>query len=139
MQECKSPFGYCDIVTSTTHKSLRGPRGGMIFYRKGLKAQSRPSDGCYSFEKDISFAIHPSLQGGPHNNHIAGLAAALKQAVSPEYKAYIQQVKRNAQALVEGLKKRGCKLVTDGTDNHLMLWDLRPFGVTGGCALDSFC
>jgi glycine hydroxymethyltransferase len=135
LQECQSPFEHCDIVTSTTHKSLRGPRGGIIFYRKGPKPHKRPGDEIYNFEKDINFAIHPTLQGGPHNNHIAALAAALKQAATPEFKEYMQQVKKNAQALAEGLKKRGCKLVTDGTDNHLMLWDLRPFGVAGGCRL----
>nr|XP_024374345.1 serine hydroxymethyltransferase 4-like isoform X2 [Physcomitrium patens] len=128
-QECLSPFDYCDVVTTTTHKSLRGPRGGMIFFRKGLKSASRPADGQYNFEKEINIAVHPTLQGGPHNNHIAALAAALKQAASAEYKAYIQQVIKNAQSLAEGLKRRGCKLVTDGTDNHLMLWDLRPFAI----------
>ena len=137
-QECQSPFDYCDVVTTTTHKSLRGPRGGMVFYRKGLKTPNRPVDGQYSFEKEINFAIHPTLQGGPHNNHIAALAASLKQAASLEYKTYIQQVKKNAQALADGLKKRGCKLVTDGTDNHLMLWDLRPFGITGNL-LEEVC
>ena len=137
-QECQSPFDYCDVITTTTHKSLRGPRGGMVFYRKGLKTPNRPTDGQYNFEKEINFAIHPTLQGGPHNNHIAALAAALKQAASLEYKTYIQQVKKNAQALADGLKKRGCKLVTDGTDNHLMLWDLRPFGITGSL-LEEVC
>ncbi len=131
VQECDSPFDYCDVVTSTTHKSLRGPRGGMIFYRKGLKPLKRTVDDVHDFEKDINFAVHPTLQGGPHNNHVAALATALKQAASPEYKEYMKQVKKNAQALANGLKRRGCKLVTDGTDNHLILWDLRPFGVTG--------
>ncbi|KAG0620875.1 hypothetical protein M758_4G251300 [Ceratodon purpureus] len=126
-QECLSPFDYCDVVTTTTHKSLRGPRGGMVFFRKGLKSAK---EGQYTFEKEINIAVHPTIQGGPHNNHIAALAAALKQACSAEYKEYIQQVKKNAQALAEGLKRRGCKLVTDGTDNHLMLWDLRPFGIS---------
>lgn len=126
-QECRSPFDFCDVVTTTTHKSLRGPRGGMVFFRRGPKA---PKDGQYSFEKEINVAVHPTIQGGPHNNHIAALAATMKQVGSVEYKRYIQQVKRNAQSLAEGLKRRGCKLVTDGTDNHLMLWDLRPFGVS---------
>lgn len=130
-QECDSPFDYCDVVTTTTHKSLRGPRGGMVFFRKGVKPPGRLGDGVYSLERDINFAIHPTLQGGPHNNHIAALAVSLKQACSKEYKEYIQQVKKNAQALAEALKRRGCKLVTDGTDNHLLLWDLRPFGITG--------
>uniref|UniRef100_A0A0C9S573 Serine hydroxymethyltransferase n=1 Tax=Wollemia nobilis TaxID=56998 RepID=A0A0C9S573_9CONI len=137
-QECVSPFDYCDIVTSTTHKSLRGPRGGIIFYRRGLKPRKRgPSiyqsedNGHYDFEERINFAVFPSLQGGPHNNHIAALAVAFKQVATPEYKSYIQQVKRNSQALASALLKRNCKLVTGGTDNHLLLWDLRPLGLTG--------
>uniref|UniRef100_A0A0D6QSB7 Serine hydroxymethyltransferase n=1 Tax=Araucaria cunninghamii TaxID=56994 RepID=A0A0D6QSB7_ARACU len=137
-QECVSPFDYCDIVTSTTHKSLRGPRGGIIFYRRGLKPRKRvPSiyqsedNGHYDFDERINFAVFPSLQGGPHNNHIAALAVALKQVATPEFKSYIQQVKRNSQALASALLKRNCKLVTGGTDNHLLLWDLRPLGLTG--------
>lgn len=137
-QECANPFSYCDIVTSTTHKSLRGPRGGMIFYRKGLKQKRRipfsnsvNDSELYDYEDRVNFAVFPSLQGGPHNNQIAALAVALKQVSTPEYKAYIQQVKKNAQALIVGLQKRGCKLVTDGTDNHLLLWDLRSHGLTG--------
>ncbi|GLJ24140.1 hypothetical protein SUGI_0460540 [Cryptomeria japonica] len=137
-KECLSPFDYCDIVTSTTHKSLRGPRGGIIFYRKGLKPRKRGSclhqaddSGHYEFEERINFAVFPSLQGGPHNNHIAALAVAFKQVATPDYTAYMQQVKRNAQALASALLKRNCKLVTGGTDNHLLLWDLRPLGLTG--------
>lgn len=135
---CDNPFDYCDIVTSTTHKSLRGPRGGIIFYRKGAKprkkgtllTQGDESDN-YDFEEKINFAVFPALQGGPHNNHIAALAIALKQVATPEYKAYMHQVKRNAQALASALLRRKCKLVTGGTDNHLLLWDLRPLGLTG--------
>lgn len=130
LQECVSPFEYCDIVTSTTHKSLRGPRGGIIFYRKGSKPKKRglllsQGDGTdrYDFEEKINFAVFPSLQGGPHNNHIAALAIALKQVATPEYKAYMQQVKKNAQALAAALLKKNCRLVTGGTDNHLLLWD----------------
>ncbi|XP_031484334.1 serine hydroxymethyltransferase 7-like [Nymphaea colorata] len=137
-KECLSPFDYCDIVTSTTHKSLRGPRGGIIFYRKGVRPKRRglcsyPSaeNEQYDFEERINFAVFPSLQGGPHNNHIAALAVALKQIASPEYKAYMQQVKRNAQAFAAALLRRKCRLVTGGTDNHLLLWDLRPLGLTG--------
>ncbi|KAK1386135.1 Serine hydroxymethyltransferase [Heracleum sosnowskyi] len=137
-KECVSPFEYCDIVTSTTHKSLRGPRGGIIFYRKGSKPKKRAlllsqGDGSdkYDFEEKINFAVFPSLQGGPHNNHIAALAIALKQVATPEYKAYMQQVKKNAQALAAALLKRNCRLVTGGTDNHLLLWDLRNLGLTG--------
>ncbi|KAJ8572611.1 hypothetical protein K7X08_009122 [Anisodus acutangulus] len=137
-KECASPFDYCDIVTSTTHKSLRGPRGGIIFYRKGAKPRKRglllnQGDGSdkYDFEEKINFAVFPALQGGPHNNHIAALAIALKQVATPEYKAYMQQVKRNAQALAAALLRRNCRLVTGGTDNHMILWDLRNLGLTG--------
>ncbi|KAG8364074.1 hypothetical protein BUALT_Bualt19G0088400 [Buddleja alternifolia] len=137
-KEVASPFEYCDIVTSTTHKSLRGPRGGIIFYRKGPKPRKRAmllnqGDGSdrYDFEEKISFAVFPALQGGPHNNHIAALAIALKQVATPEYKTYMQQVKKNAQALASALLRRNCRLVTGGTDNHLLLWDLRNFGLTG--------
>ncbi|KAL8535981.1 hypothetical protein ACS0TY_011573 [Phlomoides rotata] len=137
-KECASPFEYCDIVTSTTHKSLRGPRGGIIFYRKGQKPKKRgvllsQGDSCdrYEFEEKINFAVFPALQGGPHNNHIAALAIALKQVASLDYRTYMHQVKKNAEALASALKNRNCKLVTGGTDNHLLLWDLRNFGLTG--------
>ncbi|KAL8155898.1 hypothetical protein AgCh_001087 [Apium graveolens] len=137
-KECVSPFEYCDIVTSTTHKSLRGPRGGIVFYRKGSKPKKRglvlnQGDGSdrYDFEEKINFAVFPSLQGGPHNNHIAALAIALKQVATPEYKAYMQQVKKNARAFASALIDKNCRLVTGGTDNHLLLWDLRNLGLTG--------
>lgn len=137
-KECVSPFDYCDIVTSTTHKSLRGPRGGIIFYRRGPKSRKLgilPSNGdansLYDLEEKINFAVFPSLQGGPHNNHIAALAVAFKQVATPDYKAYMQQVKKNAQALASALLRRKCKLVTGGTDNHLLLWDLTTLGLTG--------
>jgi glycine hydroxymethyltransferase len=134
-KECVSPFEYCDIVTSTTHKSLRGPRGGIIFYRRGSKPKKRNAvsdvSDKYEFEEKINFAVFPSLQGGPHNNHIAALAVALKQLATPEYKSYMQQVKKNAQTLASALLRRNCRLVTGGTDNHLVLWDLRNFGLMG--------
>jgi hypothetical protein len=85
----------------------------------------------YDFEEKINFAVHPSTQGGPHNNHIAALAIALKQVATPEYKAYMQQVRKNAQALASALLRRKCRLVTGGTDNHLLLWDLTTWGLTG--------
>jgi glycine hydroxymethyltransferase len=85
----------------------------------------------YDFEEKINFSVFPSLQGGPHNNHIAALAIALKQAASPEYKLYMRQVKKNAKALASALISRKCKLITGGTDNHLLLWDLTPLGLTG--------
>ncbi|KAL3592373.1 hypothetical protein D5086_011013 [Populus alba] len=77
--------------------------------------------------------VHPSLQGGPHNNHIAALAIALKQVATTEYKAYMQQVRKNAQALASALLRRKCRLVTGGTDNHLVLWDLTTWGLAGKC------
>ncbi|PON53067.1 Serine hydroxymethyltransferase [Parasponia andersonii] len=129
-KECASPFDYCDIVTSTTHKSLRGPRGGIIFYRKGTRSRKH-GEGNGHFDEKINFAVFPALQGGPHNNHIAALAVALKQVATPEYKAYIQQVKKNAQALAFALLRRKCRLVTGGTDNHLLLWDLTALGLAG--------
>ncbi|KAJ9174668.1 hypothetical protein P3X46_013289 [Hevea brasiliensis] len=137
-KECVNPFDYCDIVTSTTHKSLRGPRGGIIFFRKGVKPRKRgmlvgqgDDSDQYDFEEKINFAVFPSVQGGPHNNHIAALAIALKQVATPEFKVYMQQVKKNAQALACALLRRKCRLVTGGTDNHFLLWDLRPLGLTG--------
>ncbi|KAF6252491.1 serine hydroxymethyltransferase 2 [Scenedesmus sp. NREL 46B-D3] len=131
-----SPFECADVVTTTTHKSLRGPRAGMIFMRKGPKpadrlAKGEPEGSEYEYESKIDFAVFPSLQGGPHNHQIAALAVALKHARSEEFKAYQRQVVANSRALGEALKKRGYKLVTDGTDNHLLLWDLRGEGVSG--------
>ncbi|XP_031112670.1 serine hydroxymethyltransferase 4 isoform X1 [Ipomoea triloba] len=132
-QEAADPFEYCDIVTTTTHKSLRGPRAGMIFYRKGPKPpkKGQPEGAVYDFEDKINFAVFPSLQGGPHNHQIGALAVALKQAMSPGFKAYAKQVRANAVALGNYLMNKGYKLVTGGTENHLVLWDLRPLGLTG--------
>lgn len=140
-EEHGSPFEYADIVTSTTHKTLRGPRAGIIFFRKGpvvFKRAGLPTQGEdtvtrdeYDYEDKINFAVFPSLQGGPHNNHTAALAVAFKQVNTDGYRAYIKQVKRNASALAVSLMRRGCKIVTNGTDNHLLLWDLRPLGLTG--------
>ncbi|XP_057837924.1 serine hydroxymethyltransferase 4 [Cryptomeria japonica] len=132
-QEAANPFDYCDLVTTTTHKSLRGPRAGMIFYRKGPKPpkKGQPEDAVYDYEDKVNFAVFPSLQGGPHNHQIAALAVALKQVMTPGFKAYAKQVKANAVALGNYLMNKGYKLVTDGTENHLVLWDLRPLGLTG--------
>lgn len=129
----KSPFEHVDVVTTTTHKSLRGPRAGMIFFRKGKKPKAKESDpdSFFDFEEKINFAVFPSCQGGPHNNTIAGVAVALKEASTPIFLEYSKQVCANAKALAKGLMDRGYKLVTDGTDNHLNLWDLRPNGLTG--------
>ena len=125
-----SPFEYADIVTTTTHKSLRGPRAGMIFFRKGPMSDE-PNAPHYDYESKIDFAVFPSLQGGPHNHQIAGLCTQLKEVASPEFKTYIKQVKANASALCNFLVSKNYKLATNGTENHLMLWDLRPLGLTG--------
>jgi glycine hydroxymethyltransferase len=127
-QECNNPFEHCDIVTTTTHKTLRGPRAGMIFFRKGTKPNSTEQ---YDFESKVNFAVFPSLQGGPHENTIAAIAVALKEAQTPEFKQYIQQVKANAKTMAAELTKRGYDLVTGGTDNHLVLWDLRKHQLSG--------
>lgn len=132
-QEAANPFEYCDVVTTTTHKSLRGPRAGRIFYRKGPKPpkKGQPEGAVYDYEDKINFAVFPSLQGGPHNHQIAALAVALQQTMSPGFKAYAKQVKANVVAIGNYLMSKGYKMVTDGTENHLVLWDLRPLGLTG--------
>jgi len=117
------PFPHCHVVTTTTHKSLAGPRSGMIFFRK------KPIE--LDLENKINFAVFPSLQGGPHNNVIAGVAVQLKQVATPEFKVYARQVILNSQTLARTLMAKGYKLATDGTDNHLILWDLRPQNLTG--------
>jgi len=128
--EANNAFDFCDIVTTTTHKSLRGPRAGMIFFRKGPKSDA-PDAPMYQYEDAINFAVFPSLQGGPHNHQIAGLATQLKEVCTPEFKAYAKQVKANAAALCAFLVGKNYKMATEGTENHLMLWDLRPLGLTG--------
>ena len=119
--EVANPFEYCDIVTTTTHKSLRGPRAGMIFFRKDER----------DFERKINDAVFPGLQGGPHDHQIAAIATQLKEVASPAFKEYCVQIKKNAKALANALMAKGYKLCTDGTDNHLVLWDVRPLGLTG--------
>ncbi len=113
-----NPVPYCDIVTTTTHKTLRGPRGGMILCKE-------------QYAKQIDKAIFPGTQGGPLMHVIAGKAVCLKEALQPEFKAYGRQIVANAAALANGLTKRGVKLVSGGTDNHLMLVDLRDLEITG--------
>jgi len=131
-QMIPSPFDHADVVTTTTHKSLRGPRGAMIFYRKGQKGVDKKGNPImYDLEEKINFSVFPGLQGGPHNHTIAGLAVALKQAMSPDFKKYQNQVMKNMVAMSDRLKKHGVELVSGGTDNHLVLADLRPLGVDG--------
>ena len=113
-----SPVPYADVVTTTTHKTLRGPRGGMILCREELA-------------KAIDKAIFPGTQGGPLMHVIAAKAVCFGEALKPEFKAYQEQVAKNAKTLAEALVKEGFALVSGGTDNHLMLIDLRPFAITG--------
>jgi glycine hydroxymethyltransferase len=115
-----SPFPYADVVTTTTHKTLRGPRGGMILANKEIAEK-------YNFNK----AIFPGIQGGPLMHVIAGKAVCFKEALSPEFKVYAQNIIDNSQALCNGLLSRGVKIVSGGTDNHLMLVDLRGEKYTG--------
>lgn len=115
----QSPVPYADITTTTTHKTLRGPRGGLILTNDEALA------------KKINSAIFPGTQGGPLMHVIAGKAVCFGEALKPEFKAYGEQIVKNAQALAKGLLDRGFDLVSGGTDNHLMLADLRPFGITG--------
>ena len=115
-----SPIPYADVVTTTTHKTLRGPRGGMIL-------ASEESARKFNFDK----AVFPGIQGGPLEHVIAGKAVCFQEALKPEFKEYQKQILRNAQALCEGLLKRGAQIVSGGTDNHLMLIDLSREEVTG--------
>ncbi|XP_062029455.1 serine hydroxymethyltransferase 2, mitochondrial [Rosa rugosa] len=127
-----SPFEYADIVTTTTHKSLRGPRGAMIFFRKGVKnVNKQGQEVMYDYEDKINQAVFPGLQGGPHNHTISGLAVALKQATTPEFKAYQEQVLSNSAKFAESLLEKGYDLVSGGTDNHLVLVNLRDKGIDG--------
>ncbi|KAL1890582.1 Serine hydroxymethyltransferase, cytosolic [Ceratocystis pirilliformis] len=127
-----SPFEYADIVTTTTHKSLRGPRGAMIFFRKGVRSvDAKGKETLYDLENPINFSVFPGHQGGPHNHTITALAVALKQASSPQFKEYQQQVVSNAKALENKFKSLGHKLVSDGTDSHMVLIDLRQHSLDG--------
>jgi glycine hydroxymethyltransferase len=133
--DAPSPFEHADIVTTTTHKMLRGPRAGVIFYRKGVRSvDSTGKKTLWDLESKINTAVFPGLQGGPHNNTIAAMAVAFKQALKPEFKQYCRQVILNAQRLSDGLKSKGYAIVTGGTDCHLVLVDLRPIGINGSKA-----
>lgn len=123
-----SPFEYCDIVTTTVHKTLRGPRSAMIFVKKDEKG----------FAEKIDKAVFPGLQGGPHMNQIAAVAVALKEAASPDFKKYALQVKKNAKALADELMKLGWHVVSGGTDSHLVLVDvwMGGSGISGTEASD---
>ena len=114
----QNPVPYADIVTTTTHKTLRGPRGGLILAKE-------------EYAKKLNSAVFPGTQGGPLEHVIAAKAVCLKEAMSPEFKTYAQNVVGNAKVLAEALLAEGFDLVTGGTDNHLMLADLRPMNITG--------
>ena len=120
--EHPSPVPYADVVTTTTHKTLRGPRGGMILCKDA------------EFGKQFNKAVFPGIQGGPLMHVIAGKAVALGEALKPEFKDYAKQVKKNAAALADTLMKDGFRIVSGGTDNHLMLVDLTSKGITGKIA-----
>ncbi|KAL1349619.1 hypothetical protein HN51_026125 [Arachis hypogaea] len=127
-----SCFDYADVVTTTTHKSLRGPRGAMIFFRKGLKEINKQGkEVFYDYEDKINQAVFPGLQGGPHNHTISGLAVALKQAMTQEFKDYQKQVVSNCAVFSQSLLEKGYDIVSGGTDNHLLLVNLRNKGIDG--------
>ncbi len=109
-----SPFKYADVVTTTTHKTLRGPRAALIFSRRDARG----------FSEKIDKAIFPGMQGGPHNNQIAAVAVALREASQPSFKKYAEQVIKNAKTLAEELKKNGWRIISGGTDSHLLLVDV---------------
>jgi glycine hydroxymethyltransferase len=119
-----SPIPHCEFVTTTTHKTLRGPRGGMIMCKE-------------AYAKSVGSSVFPGNQGGPLMHVIAAKAVAFKEALTPEFKAYQQQIVRNAKALCEALQKHGFRMVSGGTDNHLMLVDLRRSELTGKVAQET--
>ena len=116
--EMNNPVPIFDVVTTTTHKTLRGPRGGMIMCKE-------------KFAKQIDKSVFPGFQGGPHENNIAGKAIAFKEALEPEFKEYAKQIKKNAKVLENEFNKMGYKLMFGGTDNHLLLIDVTTKGITG--------
>lgn len=123
--EYPNPVPHADFVTSTTHKSLRGPRGGIILYNNE------------EFDKAIRMSVFPGLQGGPLMHVIAAKAVAFGLCLQPEWKTYAQQIKKNASALAAALVDQGLRIVSGGTDSHLMLVDLRPYGITGKIAQEA--
>jgi glycine hydroxymethyltransferase len=116
-----NPFEYCDVVTTTTHKTMRGPRSGMIYMKQSLAQR-------------INDAVFPGLQGGPHIHQIAAMATQLREVATPVYKEYMKQVLTNSKALASALQESGFEIVTGGTDNHIILVNVRAFGLSGAQA-----
>jgi glycine hydroxymethyltransferase len=130
-----SPFPYADIVTTTVHKTLRGPRSAMIFSRQIAFGEARSEGAAQPLLPDlIDKAVFPGMQGGPHMNQIAAIATALYEAAQPEFRAYAAQIVKNAKVLAGALSKKGWRIVSGGTDNHLLLVDTFARGVTGADA-----
>jgi glycine hydroxymethyltransferase len=128
----ESPFPFTDVVTTTSHKTLRGPRGAIIMCKKEDRLHDKyHSDTDKNLARLIDSAVFPGLQGGPHDNTTAAKAVAFGEALKPDFNDYAQQIVKNAEAMADELMAQGVKLVTDGTDNHLMLIDLRPKGLGG--------
>lgn len=128
----KSPFPFTDVVTTTSHKTLRGPRGAIIMCKKEDRLHDKyHSDTEKNMARLIDSAVFPGLQGGPHDHITAAKAVAFGEALKPEFKEYNRQIVRNAKSMADELMAQGVKLVTNGTDNHLMLIDLRPKGLGG--------
>ncbi len=134
-----SPFKYADIVTTTTHKTLRGPRSAIIFSRRNVHLPpplltKEGIKGRYSICDLIDKAVFPGLQGGPHVNQIAAVAVCLKEAISPNFKKYARQVVKNTRVLAKELQKKGWKIISGGTDSHLFLMDTWVRGLSGQTA-----
>ena len=117
-KQMNDPFEYCDIVTTTTHKTMRGPRASLFFFKKEL-------------EKQANMSVFPSIQGGPHQNNICGVAVQLKEVMSNDFKKYMKDVKENAYILSQTLMERGYNISTNGTDNHIVLVNLKDKGISG--------
>lgn len=128
-----SPFPYADVVTTTTHKTLRGPRGAIVFVNKELRiGNNRNNASTKEAWKAIDKAVFPGLQGGPHMNQIAAACAALEEAATPSFRRYAHRVVQNARALAEALSDYGWRVISGGTDTHLLLVDTASRDISGG-------
>jgi glycine hydroxymethyltransferase len=132
-----NPLPYCHVVTTTTHKTLRGPRGGMVLMGQDFEIPHGPKQELKTMSSIMDLAVFPGTQGGPLEHVIAAKAVAFGEALAPEFTEYIKQVVKNAQALARAFKDRNYEIITGGTDNHLMLIDLRNKNITGKQAENS--